>query len=64
MSIKIKLAKEFLLDDLWCNKRDFDEVFKDDREAFLELLNEDWLEVYESAGGLNGLLKEYQWVRK
>ena len=64
MPIKVKFEKEFILDDSWCDKKDFDEVFKNDREAFVEFISEDLISVLEDAGMIKGLLKEYSWVSK
>ena len=59
--IKLTLKKEVVLSDSWCSKKDFDEVYKDDLPSLIDLLNEDWLQVIEEAGGLEGLIESATW---
>ena len=62
--IRVKLEREILLGDIWCDKEAFFECYANDRNAFIEFLSEDILSVIDEAGGLSGLIKEYQWIEE
>ena len=61
MPIELTIHKVVLLGDIWCSKEAWDDVLHD-REALIELLNEDTPEVVEECGGLDGLIQSARWV--
>jgi hypothetical protein len=62
MPVKIVLHREFILPEYWTDKRDWDDNYKDDREALVELLEDDEWSFFESAGGIDGMLQSAEWV--
>jgi len=63
MGIRITLRKTVCLDDTWCSKEDFDEVFRGNKPALVELLNEDIISFLEDCGGIDGLIESFEWVK-
>ena len=62
MGIRITLSKTVCLDDTWCSKEDFDDVFKGNKASLVELLNEDIISFLENCGGIDGLIESFEWV--
>lgn len=60
--IVLKIKPEIRLKgDTWMSAQEWDEEFKDNLPALVELLNEDWMSVIEEAGGLEGLIVSAEW---
>ena len=45
----------------WISKQEWDEIFKDDLNSLIELLEEDWVAVFDEIDGLGGLIIGAEW---